>query len=306
MPERPRVIIDCDPGSDDAMAIVLAATHADVVGITTVAGNVGLDHTTRNALRVCELIGLDSPVHAGAAAPLVGERVDAAAVHGTDGLAGSGLPPPSRRPASHDAVRFLVDTIRAEDDLWLIVIGPMTNVALALRQAPDLADRLAGISFMGGGRHGGNATAAAEFNVLADPEAASVVLASGAHLLMAGLDLTGQVPVEDAHRAELAAIDRPAARMAAGLIGEFLDRIEALGAPRRGHLHDPCAVIAVTHPDLVTHDHLPVAVETVGTHTRGATVVDQRGYGGGVANVHVGRTIDADELWRLQVEALSR
>ncbi len=306
MSGRPRVIIDCDPGSDDAMAIVLAAAHAEIIGITTVAGNVGLDHTTRNAIRVCELIGLDAPVHAGAANPMVGERLDAAAVHGADGLAGSGLPSADGEPASTDAVRFLIDTIRAEHDLWLIVIGPMTNVALALRQAPDLAERLAGISFMGGGRHGGNATAAAEFNFLADPEAAAVVLGSGAHLLMAGLDLTDQAPVDDARRAELAGIDRPAARMAAGLIGEFLDRIEALGAPRIGHLHDPCAVLAVTHPELVTHDHLPVAVETGGAHSRGATVVDQRGYGGGIANVHVGRTIDGDELWRLQVEALSR
>lgn len=303
---RPRVIIDCDPGSDDALAIVLAAAHAEVVGITTVAGNVGLEHTTRNALRVCELLGLDVPVHAGADGPLVGTRVDAAEVHGADGLAGSGLPPASGSPASHDAVRFLIDTVRAERDLWLIVIGPMTNVALALRQAPDLADRLAGISFMGGGRHGGNATAAAEFNLLADPEAAAVVLASGARLLMAGLDLTHQAPVDDDRQAELAAIDRPAARMAAGLIAEFLDRIEALGLPRHGHLHDPCAVAAVTHPALVTHDLLPVAVETVGAHTRGMTVVDERGgHDSAEPNVRVGRTIDGDALWRLLVDALS-
>lgn len=303
---RPRVIIDCDPGSDDAMAIVLAAAHAEVLGITTVAGNVGLEHTTRNALRVCELIGLDVPVHAGAAGPLVGTRVDAAEVHGADGLAGSGLAPAAGSAASEDAVRFLIDTIRAEDGLWLVVIGPMTNVALAVRQAPDLAGRLAGISFMGGGRHGGNATAAAEFNVLADPEAAAIVLASGAQLLMAGLDLTHQAPVDDARQAELASIDRPAARMAAGLVAEFLDRIEALGLPRRGHLHDPCAVAAVTHPELVTHDHLPVVVETVGSHTRGMTVVDERGGRDSPdPNVHVGRTIDGDELWRLLVHALS-
>lgn len=301
------MIIDCDPGSDDALAIVLASAHADVVGITTVAGNVGLEDTTHNALRICEVIGLEVPVHAGAALPLLGQVHDAAAVHGVDGLAGSGLPPASRAPSGDDAVRFLVDTIRAEDGLWLIVIGPMTNVALALRQAPDLTERLAGISFMGGGRHGGNATAAAEFNFLADPEAAAVVLASGARLLMAGLDLTHQASVDDERRGQLAATDRPAARMATGLIGEFLDRIEALGYPRVGHLHDPCAVVAVTHPELVTHDHLPVAVETTGIHTRGMTVVDERGgRAGEPANVHVGRTLDGDELWRLLVESLRR
>ncbi|MEM9711304.1 MAG: nucleoside hydrolase [Actinomycetota bacterium] len=304
MPAPRRVIIDCDPGSDDALAIALAVAHADVVGITTVAGNVGLDHTTHNALRICEVLGVDVPVHAGAAGPLVGTRLDAAEIHGEDGLAGSGLPPATTVPASSDAVRFIVDSVRAEDGLWLVVIGPMTNVALALRQAPDLAGRLAGISFMGGSRGSGNATAAAEFNILADPEAAAVVLESGARLLMAGLDLTEQTAVGDDRRRELEAIDHPAARMAAGLVAEFLDRIEELGAPRLGYLHDPCAVLAVTHPELVTHDHLPVAVETTGTHTRGMTVVDERGYGDGTPNVHVGRTVDAAALWQLLTAAL--
>jgi inosine-uridine nucleoside N-ribohydrolase len=247
--DRPRVLLDCDPGHDDAVAIALAARHCDVVGITTVNGNVSLDKTTRNALAVCALLGLDVPVHAGLAEPLSGRAVRRAeAVHGTTGLDGATLPEPTAAAASHDGVGYIIETVRAEEGLWLVPTGPLTNIATALRRAPDLVDRVGGISWMGGSATHGNVTAAAEFNAWTDPEAAAIVLSCGVpRLLMAGLHVTEQV--------------RPSA--------ELVERLAASGGAVG-------AVLAVTHPSLFTSLRCSVVVETAGTHTRGMTLVDQR------------------------------
>lgn len=305
MTRRPRLLLDCDPGGDDAFAIILALRHAEVLGITTVAGNVGLDHTSANALRLRELLGVDVPVHAGADRPLVGPPIDAIRVHGPDGFGGCGLPAPTGPPDSSDGVGFLIETIRANEGLWLVLTGPMTNAALAFRMAPDLPGRLAGVSFMGGSRTGGNASAAAEFNILADPEAAAAVLGTEVPVRMVGLDLTAQLWTDDGRLAEIEAVGTPVARAVAGLLAGFLDRIVGVGAARVGHLHDSCAVLAVTHPELFTFDLLPVEVELAGTHTRGMTVVDQRPRGlTAPPRVQVGRTLDGDEAWRLTIESL--
>ena len=186
------VILDCDPGHDDAVAIVVAARHAELLGITTVAGNAPLERTTHNALAVRELLGVDVPVHSGAARPLVAELHTAPAVHGVSGLDGAELPTPTRPLDGTDAVGFIVDTCRAVEGVWIVGVGPLTNVALALRVAPDLAARIAGISIMGGGTFG-NRSPVAEFNIWADPEAAAAVFGYGGPLVMAGLDLTHQL-----------------------------------------------------------------------------------------------------------------
>ncbi|MCL4149728.1 UNVERIFIED_CONTAM: hypothetical protein GTU68_007564, partial [Idotea baltica] len=204
-----RLLVDCDPGHDDAVALVAAAYHGDLVGITTVGGNAPLADVTTNALLTCQLFGIDVEVHAGAARPLVAEPRHAPEVHGVSGFAGSSLPELTRTVTSNSAIDYLIETIRGEEGLWLVPIGPLTNVALAFRQAPDLPDRLAGVSFMGGSATFGNHSAVAEFNVLVDPEAAAVVLGSGARIHMAGLDLTHQFPVDDALVSDVAAIDTP-------------------------------------------------------------------------------------------------
>src|SRR5262249_30953905 len=144
------VIVDCDPGHDDAIALVLACRHADLLGVTTVAGNAPIESTTRNALIVLDLIGSDVPVHRGAARPLLAAPKHADYVHGASGLDGADLPEPTRSISGDDAVAFIVETARAHEGVWLVPTGPMTNIAVALRRAPDLADRIAGISFMGG------------------------------------------------------------------------------------------------------------------------------------------------------------
>jgi inosine-uridine nucleoside N-ribohydrolase len=169
-----QMIVDCDPGHDDAIALVVAAKYANLVGVTTVAGNAPIAATTRNARIVLDMIGSSAPLHQGAHRPLVAPPRDAAYVHGESGLDGADLPAPSRAADSNDAVSYIIETCRATEGIWLAPTGPLTNIALALRSAPDLRDRIAGISLMGGGTFG-NRTTVAEFNIWADPEAAAMV-----------------------------------------------------------------------------------------------------------------------------------
>ena len=311
-----RLIVDCDPGHDDAVALVVAAHFAEIVGVTTVGGNAPLADVTDNALLTCQLFGIEAEVHPGAVRPLVAPPRHAPEVHGVSGFAGPDLPAVEREAAATHAVEFLIETIRAEEGLWLVPIGPMTNVALAFRQAPDVIDRLAGVSFMGGSAGPGNRTPAAEFNVLVDPEAAAAVLGSGVRLHMAGLDLTHQFPVDDALADDVRATGGPGAAFLADLFVGYLDRAERLTGFRRGGLHDPCAVLAVTHPEVIGSELRRVDVELDGSLTRGMTVVDLRPapVGGRAArpddegpapNVHHGHTIDPVAARRLVLEAVA-
>ncbi|MDZ7729694.1 MAG: nucleoside hydrolase [Dehalococcoidia bacterium] len=277
----PRILLDCDPGDDDVAAIVVAAHFGELVGITTVSGNVGLELTTRNALVAAQVLGIDVPVHAGAARPLVGEPVHAEHVHGESGLGGATLPRVERQPASRDAVGFIVETARAHESLWLVATGPLTNVALALRTAPDIAGRLQGISLMGGSTSFGNATAAAEFNIYADPEAAAIVFDSGIAMRMCGLNVTHKFLVGGDETARLRELGNATGPFLADVLGYRLAAQQERVPGRRGSpLHDPCAVFAVTHPDVLQFEPRPVEVELAGTKTRGMTVVDERGLRG--------------------------
>ncbi len=228
-----RVLLDCDPGHDDAMAIVAAAHHAELVGITTVAGNAPLDRTTHNALVMRDLLGLDVPVHAGSPRPLVAEPRAAPFVHGDSGLDGADLPAPTTPLDGSDAVGFIIDTCRRLDDVWLVPVGPLTNIALALRAAPDIADRIAGISLMGGGTFG-NRTPTGEFNVWADPEAAAIVFGYGGPLVMAGLDVTHRFLATPERIATIDALD--------GTLAAVLATCSASSArtTSRGTIRVPC------------------------------------------------------------------
>ena len=300
------MIIDCDPGVDDAMAIIAAARWADLVGITTVAGNVPLEHTTANACRLRSMLGLDVEIHAGADGPLVGEQEFARHVHGETGLGDVVLPEPDRGPDSEDAVAYLVETTRSEEGLHLVPIGPLTNVALALRADPGLAHRVASITLMGGSALGvGNVSAAAEFNAFADPEAADQVFRSGAKLRMLGLNLTHQVRMGAIHAAECQTIDSPVGDAMAGLLEFYTVFHLAEEDVADGPVHDPCAVLAVTHPELFTLEARSVQVELAGTHTRGMTLVDERGPGASAeANCQVAYGVDADAVIALIMKAV--
>ncbi len=300
-----RLLVDCDPGHDDAVALVVASHFGELVGVTTVGGNAPLADVTTNALLTCQLFGIDVEVHAGAERPLVAPPRYAPEVHGVSGFGGPALPPLNRAAASAGAVEYLIETIRSEEGLWLVPIGPLTNVALAFRQAPDLPSRLAGVSFMGGSATVGNHTAVGEFNMLVDPEAGAVVLGSGARLHMAGLDLTRQFVIDDGLAAEVRAIGGQGPAVIADLMVSYLDQVERLGGPRVGGLHDPCAVLAVTHPEVIVSEPRNVAVELTGTVTRGMTVVDRRSARTGEPNVFHGHTLDHAAARRLVLEALA-
>ena len=276
MPPPKRLVLDCDPGLDDAIAILVAAHYADLIGITTVAGNVGINRTTRNALVVAQLAGLDVPVHRGAAQPLADAPVDGSRIHGESGLGDSVLPDLTRSEASDDAVGFLCDTARSVDDLHVLAIGPLTNIALALERDPDLRNHLAGLTIMGGSAGAGNITPVAEFNIWADPEAAAVVFEKAAPLTMVGLDVTNQVVFGDDETARMRSAERPVAEFAAGLIEFLRDRFREYVGQSVVPVHDATAALAVTHPELFERSRHPVAVEVQGEHTRGMTVADLR------------------------------
>jgi inosine-uridine nucleoside N-ribohydrolase len=304
---RPSIILDCDPGHDDAVAIVVAARHTDLLGITTVAGNAPIERTTYNARVMRELLGLDVEVHSGAERPIVAEPKHAGFVHGASGLDGADLPAPTRVVDGTDAIGFIIETCRSNEGTWLVPVGPLTNIALALRAAPDLHRSIAGISLMGGGTFG-NREPVAEFNVWADPEAAAVVFDSGVPLVMASLDLTHQFVTTPELIARLRALPGRLARVLGDLFVFFADNYISrhdeglIGAA----VHDPLAVMALTHPDLFQRRARNVRVETRGELTRGMTVIDQRTITDRpAANCDMLVAVDADAAWEVVLEAIA-
>ena len=306
------IIIDTDPGQDDAVAILLALASPElsVLGISAVAGNVPLALTTRNICQVLELAGrTDLPVYAGAAQPLQRKLVTAEHVHGSTGLDGPTLPAPAMQLAEGDAADFIVRTVRAQpaSTVTLCALGPLTNLALALSRAPDIAHRLQQIVLMGGGCfEGGNITPAAEFNIFVDPHAASQVLASGAPIVMMPLDVTHQVLTTQARLAGLRAVGTRCAVAVADMLAYF-ERfdVEKYGTDG-GPLHDPCVVAYLLQPSLFSGRLINVEVETTSELTMGMTVADWWGVSGRKANAMFMRTVDADGFYLLLNQAMAR
>jgi pyrimidine-specific ribonucleoside hydrolase len=304
------IILDCDPGHDDALAIVLALARPELrlLAITTVAGNAGLDRTTRNALRVLTLLGrTDVPVAAGAERPIVREPWVPVAFHGDSGLDGADLPEPAVGATALGALELASGLLRAADEpITLVATGPLTNIALLLRAAPGLRDRIAAISVMGGSLGEGNTTASAEFNIWADPEAAAIVFEAGIPIRMAGLDVTHQALVLPADIARLEGLGTRAGRVFADLMRFFAihhrDRYGWDGPP----IHDAVAVAWLAEPGLVRSSELRIDIETAGVHTRGRTVADREGLTGRPPNVTVGLEIDRERLIDLVVDAVGR
>ncbi len=281
---RYRIIHDVDTGHDDALAILLAAPHLEILGITTVSGNAPLSKTTVNTLKILELARLTTiPVAAGMDRAMLAERLHGAAIHGESGMDGPVLPAPTTPLDPRHGVQFLIETVRQNPGCWLVPTGPLTNVAMALRQAPDLASRLAGISLMGGTTLGGNVTPAAEFNIYVDPEAAAVVFESGAPIKMFGLNVTRQALVLDDEVRRIRAIGTHFAEIVAQLLEFYNGTARRVFGRKGGWLHDPCAVAWMIDPSLFEFQPMHVAVELCGTRTRGMTVCDFR-YEGGTAD----------------------
>ena len=305
------MIVDCDPGHDDAVAMIVAAHVGDVRGIVTVGGNADLGRTTHNALVMRDLIGIDAPVHQGCGHPIVASPHHSPAVHGESGLDGADLPTPVTPLDGTDGVGFIIDSCRGEEGLWLVPTGPLTNIGLALRQAPDIADRISGVSLMGGGSFG-NRSAVAEFNIWADPHAAAIVFETferaPGRLIMAGLDVTHRFQVTPERIEATRAIPGRLAETLAGLFeffsATYLSRHD-VGAMRGAALHDPLAVLAVSHPGLFERRSRHVAIETTGRHTAGMTVIDERRLVEREApNCEVLVDVDADAAFDVVIEAI--
>lgn len=271
-----KIIIDCDPGHDDATAILYAAAHLDLVGVTTVYGNQTIDKTTHNALALLTLLGLDTPVAEGCASPLNGVVRHGGDVHGKTGIDGAELPTPDRAPVAQHAVDFIIDMAgRHRGELVLAPVGPFTNVALALRKEPRLAGWLKGISVMGGTTTVGNTTPVAEFNVWSDPEAADIVFRSGVPLWMVGLNVTRQVGVTAEDIERLMAGGR-VARVFGGLFGFFRESLRKIHGLSTASLHDPCALLPFIAPQFITYRHTSAEIALGQGPTRGMTVCDLR------------------------------
>ena len=304
------IVLDCDPGHDDALAIALALARPelDVLAVTTVAGNAPLDRTTRNALRVLTLVGrTDVPVAAGADRPLIREPWVPVEFHGDSGLDGADLPEPAVGAMSVTALELTAAVLRqAGSPVTIVATGPLTNVALLLRAAPSFRQRIAAISLMGGSLGEGNTTAAAEFNIWADPEAAAIVFESGIPIRMAGLDVTHQALVLPADVARLDALGTRTGRVFADLMRFFAihhrDRYGWEGPP----IHDAVAVAWLVDPSLVISTPLRVDIETAGLQTRGRTVADPERLNGRPINAEVGTSIDRERLMDLVVDAVGR
>jgi inosine-uridine nucleoside N-ribohydrolase len=299
-----RILLDCDPGHDDAIALMLAlgSPELELLGVTTVAGNQTLEKTTANAIRLLEFAGrTDVPVAAGADRPLVREQYVASYVHGETGMDGPDLPPAQGAPLDRHAVDFLADRIREHGgDVTLVPTGPLTNVALMLALHPDA--RPERIVLMGGAIAEGNVTPAAEFNIWADPEAAARVFASGIDVTMIGLDVTHRALFTSAHVGRLAG---RVGRMVAELLefyGHFHKEVYNFdGSP----IHDAVAVAHVIRGDLVRTEHLNTEIDVESELCRGRTVVDVWRRSGREPNSHVGVDIDADGFLDLLVERLN-
>ena len=311
MPDH-AIVLDCDPGQDDALAILLALAAPDAmetIAITTVGGNVPLPLTSRNARAVVELAGVTPPpVHAGCPGPMLKALETAEYVHGESGLNGVVLPEPSLpQEAEHgvDAiVRILMD--RPERSVTLVAIGPLTNIALAMIKVPAIIPRIREIVLMGGAVGLGNATPAAEFNIYVDPHAAAVVFQAGVPLVMFGLDVTHQALVTEARLQRFKDLGGRIGPACHGMLEFFnrfdSDRYAAPGAP----LHDPCTIAWLLRPDLFAGKHCHVAVETEGRLCAGRTVVDWWPREPRPANALVLDRVDADGLFDLLIERLAR
>ncbi len=305
------VLLDCDPGHDDAVAILLAlgSPGISLLGITTCFGNCAVEDATRNAQRVLALAGReDVPVAVGASGPMRGELALGNYVHGVSGLDGPVLPEPTVAPVDEPAGEFLARCLaESTEPVTVVVTGPMTNLGELLAARPDLTDRIREVIFMGGSTERGNHTPTAEFNTFADPEALDVVLRSGVPLRMVGLNLTHQALATPEVVERMSAMPHEVGRTCAAWMGFFGDSYERIWEFAAPPVHDPCTIASLLDPDVIGWRNCFVAVELDGTWTRGTTVVDlfdrlpDR-----EPNVEVALELDADRYWELVLAALDR
>ncbi|RCG24831.1 nucleoside hydrolase [Streptomyces diacarni] len=306
-----KIILDCDPGHDDAIAMLLAHGNPDVelVAVTTVVGNQTLEKVTRNALSVARIAGITGvPFAAGCPRPLVRNVETALEIHGESGLDGPLLPEPRLELDRRHAVDLIIDTVMAHEpgEITLVPTAGLTNIALAVRKEPRIASRVREVVLMGGGYHQGNWSAVAEFNIIIDPEAAHIVFNESWPVTMVGLDLTHQALATPDVVERIAGVGTRPARF----VGELLDFFGATYREAQGFahppVHDPCAVAYVIDPDVMTVRKAPVDIELSGGLTLGMTVTDLRAPAPDDCHTQVAVELDRDRFWGLVVDALER
>lgn len=303
-----KIILDCDPGHDDAIAMLLAYgnPNIDLLAVTTVVGNQTLEKVSRNALAIAEIAQIRGiPFAKGADRPLVREVETAPSIHGDSGLDGPQLPIPTQKLDDRHAVNLIIELIMQHPPktITLVPTGGLTNIALAARLEPRIIERVKEVVLMGGGYHTGNWSAVAEFNIKIDPEAAHIVFNAGWDVTMVGLDLTHQALATPDVVARIAAIDTAPARFVVELLdffGKMYKQAQGFDAPP---VHDPCAVAYVIDPTIMTTAKVPVNIELTGTHTLGMTVADFR-YPPKACRTQVAVKLDRERFWDLIVEAI--
>ncbi|HEV7956421.1 MAG TPA: nucleoside hydrolase [Marisediminicola sp.] len=306
-----KIILDCDPGHDDAIALLLAhgSPDIDLLAVTTVMGNQTLDKVTRNALSIARVAGITGiPFAAGCTRPLVRQIETAASIHGESGLDGPVLPEPLIQLDQRHAVDVIIDLVMSHDpgEITLVPTGALTNIALAVRKEPRIVERVKEIVLMGGGYHVGNWSATAEFNIVIDPEAAHIVFNEKWPLTMIGLDLTHQALATPAVADRVAEVGTAPARF----VGELLDFFASTYKESQGFehppVHDPCAVAYVIDPSIITVRRAPLDVELTGTLTLGMTVADFRSPAPADCTTQVATDLDHERFWALVIDALER
>jgi purine nucleosidase len=304
-----KILIDCDPGIDDAIAILMAhgSPAVDIVAITTVAGNQTLEKVTFNARRIATLAGIHNvPIAAGCDRPLVRDQILAGDVHGESGLDGPAFFEPTVDLADIHAVDLIIETVlAAPGEITLVPIGPLTNIAVAMRREPRIVDAVREVVLMGGSYTRGNTTAAAEFNILVDPEAAAAVFDGSWPVTMVGLDLTNQARTNADVVSRIDALGTPVSRFVLDLLGHYDRNVRKIETAPTAAIHDACAVARVIDPTLMTQRDAYVAVETKGRLTYGMTVTDFK-CRDHPANTQVPTTLDAVRFWDLMVDSLDK
>lgn len=305
-----KIILDCDPGHDDAIAMLLAhgSPAIELLAVTTVAGNQTLEKVTRNALAVADIAGITAPIAAGCPRPLVRQVETAPSIHGDSGMDGPQLAAPRRQPDPRHAVDLIIELLMSHPpgEITLVPTGALTNIALAVRKEPRIAERVREVVLMGGGYHTGNWSAVAEFNIKIDPEAAHIVFNTPWPLTMVGLDLTHQALATPAVQAGIAALGTAPARFVQELLvffGDTYRREQGFDSPP---VHDPCAVAYVIDPQVMTVRKAPLDVELTGTLTLGMTVADFRTAPAADCHTQVAVQLDHGYFWRMVTDALRR
>ncbi len=307
--DKRKIILDCDPGHDDAVAIMLAGNspQIELLGITVVAGNQTLDNTQRNALNVVQTLGLDVPVYAGCGQPMIREKITAGDIHGKTGLDGPVFEPLTRSLEPEHAVHYIIRTLmESEDPITMVVTGPMTNLGMAMRLEPAIVDKIERIVLMGGAYTNGNVTPAAEFNIIADADAAYVCFTCGRPITMVGLDVTRKVLCYPEIVERMGKVGNKASKLFVDLMKHFCKSQKEVFGWEGGPLHDPVTIASLLDPTVLKTKPMNVEIDIRSTQSYGRTNCDYFGYLKKEPTADVGIDIDVEKFWNIIEEGLRR